>query len=78
MFKLVGFLLLVKRRDIVCVQKGSLYTTIQKQMANKDLWYSTGNSTQHSVTADGEKKLKRADLYIRVPELLCCIPNTTV
>ena len=40
-----------------------LYT---KQVTNKDLLYSTGNSTQYSVMSYMEKNLKKEWIYVHV------------
>ena len=37
-----------------------------KQMNNKDLWYSTGNSTQYSVMAYMGKESKKEWMYVYV------------
>ena len=49
-----------------------------KQINNKDLLYSTGNSTQHLVkTYKGkESKKEYIDRGICIPESLCCTPET--
>ena len=43
-----------------------IYTLLyMKQMTNKDLLYSTGNSTQYSVKAYmGKESKKRVDIYM--------------
>ena len=47
-------------RDKSGVWDEHTYTTIYKT-TNKDLLYSTGNSTQYSVMAYMEKKLKKSE-----------------
>ena len=49
-----------------------IYTLLHiKQITNKDLLYSTGNSTQYSVMAFIENESKEEWIY-----LLCCTPET--
>ena len=49
-----------------------MYTLLHmKQITNKGLLYSTGNSTQYSVMAFIEKESKEEWIY-----LLCCTPET--
>ena len=49
-----------------------------KQITNKNLLYSTGNSTQYSVMAymGKESKKKRMDVCICITDSLCCTPET--
>ena len=48
-----------------------LYIT---QITNKDLLYSTGNSTQYSIMAYiGKESKKRVDICICITDSLCCI-----
>ena len=55
---------------------------INKQgVANKNLLYSTGNSTEHSNGLYGKKNLKKgAGICLCITGSLCCIPeiNTTL
>ena len=51
-----------------------------KQITNKNLLYSTGNSTQYSVMAYMVKESKnerRVDICICITDSLCCIPKLT-
>ena len=44
---------------------------------NRDLLYSTGNSTQYSVMAyTGKESKKRVDICICITDSLCCTPET--
>ena len=43
---------------------------------NKDLLYSTGNSTQCSEMAYMGKEPKRVDICIRITDSPCCTPET--
>ena len=44
---------------------------------NKDLLYSTGNSTQYFVMAYmGKESKKRVDKCICITDSLCCTPET--
>ena len=57
-----------------------IYTLLYiQQITNKDLLFSTGNSTQYSVMAYVGKNLK-ADICIHLTESLCCTyqTNTTL
>ena len=45
-----------------------------KQVTNKDLLYSTGNSTQYSVMTYVGKESKKEWIYIT--DSLCCTPET--
>ena len=47
-----------------------------KQITNKDLLYSTGNSTQYSVMAYMGKESKRGDIYAYITDAICCPPET--
>ena len=47
-----------------------------KQISNKNLWYSTGNSTQYSVMAYMGKESKKVDICICITDSLCCTPET--
>ena len=49
-----------------------------KQITNKDLLYSTGNSTQYSVMTYMGKNLKKEwiYIYIHITDSLCCTPET--
>ena len=48
-----------------------------KQITNKDLLYSTGNSTQYSVMAYmGKDSRKRVNICICITDSLCCTPET--
>ena len=52
-----------------------------KQITNKDLLYSAGNSTQYSVMAYMEKESnnsnnKRVDICIYIVDSLSCTPET--
>ena len=48
-----------------------------KEITNKDLLYSSGNSTQYSVmTFMGEESKKRQDICICITDSLCCTPDT--
>ena len=55
-----------------------IYTLLYiEQITNKDLLYSTGNSTQYSVMAYvGKESKKRVDIRICLTDSLCCIPET--
>ena len=69
-------------RDRLGVWDWHVYTVIFKT-TNKDLLYSTGNSTQYSVITKWEKNLKkRIDINTRIctTESLCSAPktNTTI
>ena len=46
-------------------------------MTNKDLLYSTGNSTQYSVMAYMGKESRRVGICTRTTHSLCCIPELT-
>ena len=46
-----------------------------RQIKNKDLLYSTGNSTQYSVITYMRKESKKR-MNICVTESLCCTPET--
>ena len=60
----------------------NMYTLLHiKQINSKDLLYSTGNYTQHSViTYMGKESEKRIDICIYTTESFCCTPesNTTL
>ena len=45
-------------------------------MTNKDLPYSTGNSTQYSVRPIWEKTLKKSGYIEFITDSLCCTPET--
>ena len=48
-----------------------------KQRTNKDLLYSTGNSTQYSVmTYMGKASKNRVDICICITDSLCCVAET--
>ena len=48
-----------------------------KQITNKDLPYSTGNSTHYSVIAYmGKESKKRVDICICITDSLCCTAET--
>ena len=50
-----------------------------KQITNKDLLYSTGNSTQYSVMTymgTESKKKEWIYVYIYITDSLCCTPET--
>ena len=55
-----------------------IYTLLYiKEITNKDLLYSTGNSTQYSVMAYmGKESKKRMDICICITDSLCCTPET--
>ena len=56
----------------------NIYTLLYiKQIINKDLLYSTGNSIQYSViTYMGKESEKRMDTCIYITESLCYTPET--
>ena len=47
-----------------------------KQIINKDLLYSTGNSTQYSAITYMRKKSEAEWIYIYITESLHCTPET--
>ena len=54
-----------------------LYIKYKTQITNKDLLYSTGNSTQYFViNYTGKESKIRAYIYIYKTESLCCTPKT--
>ena len=54
-----------------------IYTLLYiKEMTNKDLPYSTGNSTQYSVRPIWEKTLKKSGYIEFITDSLCCTPET--
>ena len=59
-----------------------IYTLLYiKQITNKDLQYSTGNSTQYFVMAYmGKGSKKRVDICICITDSVCCTleTNTTL
>ena len=53
-----------------------LYTTMHK-IVNKDLLYSTGNSTHYSImTHMGKESKKRIDICVCITDSLCCTAET--
>ena len=59
--------------------RSDIYTLLYiKQITNKDLLYSTGNSTQYSAMTYVEKESKKEQIYVNIciTYLLCCIPET--
>ena len=54
-----------------------MYTTIYYHfwITNKDLLYSTGNST-HTLMAYMERNLKSVDMYVCIIDSFCCTPAT--
>ena len=56
-----------------------IYTLLYiKQIANKNLLYSTGNSTQYSVMAYMGKESKKMSEYIFIIDSLCYTPETNM
>ena len=58
---------------------GDVYTLLYlKWITNKDLLYHTGNSAQCYVAAwmGGEFGGARIHGYVRMAEVLCCVPET--
>ena len=54
-----------------------IYTLLYiKSTTNKDLLYSTGNSTQYFAMAYMGKESKKEWVYVWVTESLCCAPET--
>ena len=55
-----------------------IYTVLYiKPKTNKNLLYSTGNSTQYSVMAYmGKESKNRVDICICITDSLCCTPKT--
>ena len=50
-----------------------------KQISNKDLLYSTANSTQYSVISYmGIEPKKRVGMYICIAGSLCCTEETNI
>ena len=45
-------------------------------ITNKDLLYSTGNSTQYFVITYMGKESEKMNIYIYTQEPVCCIPET--
>ena len=63
------------RRDKLGGWDKHIHTTVYK-IDNKNLLYSTGNSTQYSVITYMEKESgERKGRYIRITESLCCTPE---
>ena len=55
----------------------NVYTLLYvKQIANKDLLYSTGNYTQYFVITFKVKEFEKEYIYICITESLCCTPET--
>ena len=58
-----------------------IYTLLYiKQITNKELLYSTGNSTQYLVITYNGRECKNKYIYLYITESLYCIPeaNTTL
>ena len=47
-----------------------------KQITNKNLLYSPGNSTRYSVMTYMGKESKKVDICIYTTDSLCCMPET--
>ena len=54
-----------------------MYTVLYiKQITNKNLLYSAGNSTQHSAMAYAGKESKTVGICMHIIHSLCSIPET--
>ena len=54
-----------------------IYITMYKQIANENLQYSAGNSTQHCDNLNGKEIQKRGDMCIPMANSLYCTAENT-